>query len=112
VTAYQAFASLLAFALLAAAALADPNFGYARFAPERWQAFKRDLAFIGPRIREWPGPLHDRGYNDPPPRALLLHGLGVPATGVTLALLVLAAFAAVWRTFGAVPPRWPSRSSG
>jgi hypothetical protein len=84
----------------------------ARFTPERWQAFKRDLALIGPRIKEWPGPLLDRGYNDPPPRALLLHLLvrWVPATGLTLALLtsidyvlVLAAFATVWRAFGPVP---------
>ncbi len=83
----------------------------ARFTPERWQAFKRDLAFIGPRIREWPGPMLDRGYNDPPPRALLLHGLvrGVPASAVTLTLLtsidyalVLLALVAVWRAFGPV----------
>jgi hypothetical protein len=84
----------------------------ARFAPERWRAFKRDLAFIGSRIREWPGPLLDRGYNDPPARALLLHLLvrEVPATPVTLTLLtaldygvMLAALVAVWRAFGPVP---------
>lgn len=84
----------------------------ARFAPARWQAFTRDLGVIGPRIKEWPGPLHDRGYNDPPPRALLLHLLvrRVPATDLTLTLLtlvdyvlMLAAFAAVWRAFGLLP---------
>lgn len=83
----------------------------ARFTPERWRAFKGDLAVIGRRIREWPGPLLDRGYNDPPPRALLLHGLvrAVPATPVTLTLLtaidygvMLVALAAVWRAFGPV----------
>lgn len=84
----------------------------ARFTPERWSAFKRDLAFIGNRIREWPGPMLDRGYNDPPPRALLLHALvgRVRATAVSLTLLsaidyalVALALAVVWRTFGALP---------
>jgi len=84
----------------------------ARFTPERWRAFKRDLVVIGSRIKEWPGPLLDRGYNDPPPRALLLHALvrSVPATPATLTVLttldyalVLAALVAVWRAFGAVP---------
>jgi hypothetical protein len=83
-----------------------------RFTPQRWQAFKRDLAVIGNRIKEWPGPLLDRGYNDPPPRALLLHLLvrWVPATPVTLTLLtsidyalVLGALVAVWRAFGPIP---------
>jgi hypothetical protein len=84
----------------------------ARFSRERWQGFKRDLAFLGPRIPEWPGPLLDHGYNDPPPRALLLHLLvrRVPASTLTLSLLtsidylfILAACAAVWRAFGAIP---------
>jgi len=84
----------------------------ARFTPERWQAFKRDLVFIGNHIREWPGPLLDRGYNDPPPRAQLLHLLvgRVPATMASLTVLTaidygLAAIAlvVVWRTFGALP---------
>ncbi len=83
-----------------------------RFTSERWQAFKRDLAVIGSRIQEWPGPLLDRGYNDPPPRALLLHLLvrWVPATPVTLTLLtsidyalMLGALVAVWRAFGPIP---------
>jgi hypothetical protein len=84
----------------------------ARFSPARWGAFKRDLAFLGNRIREWPGPLLDRGYNDPPPRALLLHLLvrWVPATPVTLTLLtsidyvlLVVAFVVVWRAFGPIP---------
>ena len=44
-----------------------------RFSRARWETFKRDLAFFGPRIDAWPELLVDRGYNDPPPRALLLH---------------------------------------
>ena len=84
----------------------------ARFSPARWGAFKRDLAFLGNRIREWPGPLLDRGYNDPPPRALLLHLLvrWVPATPVTLTLLtsidyvlIVVALVVVWRAFGPIP---------
>jgi len=83
-----------------------------RFSPPRWEAFKRDLAFFGPRIDAWPELLVDRGYNDPPPRALLLHLLvgHLAGSGPTLALLssldyVLMIFAtwAVWRAFGAVP---------
>ena len=46
-----------------------------RFRPERWEAFKRDLTYWGPHINEWRGLLQDHGYNDPPPRALLLRGL-------------------------------------
>ena len=83
-----------------------------RFTAERWQAFKRDLAFIGNHIREWPGPLLDRGYNDPPPRAQLLHLLvgRVRATMTSLTLLTAIDYAlavialiVVWRTFGALP---------
>lgn len=81
----------------------------ARFVPERWEAFKRDLLFFGPRINEWRGLLQDHGYNDPPPRAWLLHALlrGLPATprSVTVVtsidyVLMLAAFAAAWWGFG------------
>jgi hypothetical protein len=84
----------------------------ARFSPLRWQSFRRDLAYFGPRITEWPGPLLDHGYNDPPPRALLLHLLvdRLPATPLTLALLtsldyllILLAFAMLAWIFGTVP---------
>ncbi len=84
----------------------------ARFSPPRWGQFKRELAFLGNRIGEWPGPLLDRGYNDPPPRALLLHLLlrWVPATTVTLTLLtsidyvlLLVALVVVGRVFGPIP---------
>ena len=84
----------------------------ARFSKERWRQFKDDLIFFGPRIDAWPELLIDRGYNDPPQRALLLHGLldRLPANPLTLNLLtsldyvvVLVAFAVAWRAFGAVP---------
>lgn len=71
-----------------------------------------DLTFFGAHIKEWPGPLLDHGYNDPPPRARLLHVMlrWVPATPLTLRLLIAldyllmaAALAAVWRAFGEIP---------
>ena len=83
-----------------------------RFRPERWDTFKRDLAYWGPHINEWRGLLQDHGYNDPPPRALLLHLLlrGVPANAVTVTvlssldyLLIAAAFVAVRWGFGELP---------
>ena len=83
-----------------------------RFAPSRWRAFKSDLAFFGGHIREWPGPLLDHGYNDPPPRALLLHLIvrWVPANRATLILLtsldyvlLLGILLAMWRAFGFLP---------
>ena len=83
-----------------------------RFRPERWEAFKRDLAYWGPHINEWRGLLQDHGYNDPPPRALVLHLLlrGIPANSVTVTalssldyLLVAAAFMAVRWGFGELP---------
>jgi hypothetical protein len=84
----------------------------ARFSPARWQAFKRDLLVFGPRLPNWDRLFLDHGYNDPPPRALVLHLLvrAVPASPASLAVLtsldyalVLLAFWAVWRAFGAVP---------
>jgi len=90
----------------------DPAAVRARFTAERWRDFKRDLAFIGNHIREWPGPLLDRGYNDSPPRALLMHLLvrHVRPTSLSLTLLtaidyalMLLALVAVWRAFGALP---------
>jgi len=83
-----------------------------RFSSARWQAFKRDLAFFSPRLQPWSGPLRDHGYNDPPPRALMLHLLlrWIPANVVTLTLLtsldyvlILAGYWAVRRTFGEIP---------
>jgi hypothetical protein len=84
----------------------------ARFSQARWRQFKDDLIFFGPRIDAWPELLIDRGYNDPPPRALLLHALvdRLPARPLTLNVLtsldyvvVMVAFAVAWRAFGAVP---------
>ena len=83
-----------------------------RFSRARWEMFKRDLVFFGPRIDAWPELLVDRGYNDPPPRALLLHLLvkPLPASAPALALLssldyvlMIAAAGALWRAFGTVP---------
>ena len=80
-----------------------------RFTAARWQAFKRDLLVFGPRINHWDALLLDHGYNDPPPRALLLHALTrwLPASPLTLGLLtsidyvlVLLAFLVVRRAFG------------
>jgi hypothetical protein len=83
-----------------------------RFSPERWEAFKRDLRYWGPHIDQWRGLLQDHGYNDPPPRALLLHLLlrAVPASTFTVTaltaldyLLVAAAFVLVRWSFGELP---------
>lgn len=84
----------------------------ARFVPPRWESFKRDLLFFGPRINEWRGLFQDHGYNDPPTRAWLLHVVvrGLPATPRTVTLvtsidygLMLLAFAAAWWGFGGLP---------
>ena len=76
----------------------------ARFAPARWQAFKRDLLVFGPHIANWEHVFLDHGYNDPPPRALLLHLLvrWMPATPRTLGLLTALDYAIVLATFWAV----------
>jgi hypothetical protein len=90
----------------------DQSAARSRFRPERWEAFKRDLAYWGPHINEWRGLLQDHGYNDPPPRAQLLHLLlrGVPANAVIVTalsaldyLVVAAAFVAVRWGFGELP---------
>jgi hypothetical protein len=81
----------------------------ARFADARWHAFKQDLLFFGPKIPDWRRLFMDHGYNDPPPRALLLHGLvrWVPATPLTLAavtsldyVLIAVALGLAARAFG------------
>jgi hypothetical protein len=83
----------------------------ARFTDERWGALKRDLLVFGPHIPDWRQLFLDHGFNDPPPRALLLHALvrSVPATPGTLTLLtsidyvlVAGALWAAGRAFG--PP--------
>ena len=95
-----------------AAATVAPEPIRSSFSRARWEMFKNDLAFFGPRIDAWPELLFDRGYNDPPPRALLLHLLvgRLPANALTLGLLtsldyvvMIAAAVAVWRAFGSVP---------
>ena len=81
----------------------------ARFTDGRWRAFKEDLLFFGPRIPDWRRLFMDHGYNDPPPRALLLHVLvrWLPATALTLAVvtsldyvLIAGALALAARAFG------------
>ena len=81
----------------------------ARFTDARWRAFKQDLLFFGPRIPDWRRLFLDHGYNDPPPRALLLHTLvrWLPATPLTLAaltsidyVLIGAALTLAARAFG------------
>ena len=94
------------------AATVDQSAVRSRFRPERWEAFKGDLKYWGPHINEWRGLLQDHGYNDPPPRALLLHLLlrGVPANAITVTaltsldyLLVAAALVVVRWGFGELP---------
>jgi hypothetical protein len=84
----------------------------ARFSPGRWLDFKRDLAFLSSRISKWQLLFLDHGYNDPPPRALLLHVLvrWLPADPLTLAVLtsldylvILATFGFVWWAWGTLP---------
>ena len=81
----------------------------ARFTDARWRAFKQDLLFFGPQIPDWRRLLLDHGYNDPPPRALLLHALvrWLPATRLTLTavtsldyVLMAGALALAARAFG------------
>ena len=81
----------------------------ARFTDARWRAFKQDLRFFGLRIPDWRRLFLDHGYNDPPPRALLLHGLvrWMPATPLTLTavtsldyVLIAASLALAVRAFG------------
>lgn len=81
----------------------------ARFTDARWRAFKQDLLFFGPRIPDWRRLFLDHGYNDPPPRALMLHALvrWLPATPLTLFavtsldyLLIAAALALAARALG------------
>jgi hypothetical protein len=83
-----------------------------RFSKARWEMFKRDLAYFLPRVPKWPAVFLDHGYNDPPPRAVLLHLLvrSLPADRLTVGvltaldyLLMGAAFAVVWRALGTLP---------
>ena len=81
----------------------------ARFTEARWRALKQDLLFFGPQIPDWRRLFMDHGYNDPPPRALLLHALvrWLPATPLTLTVvtsldyvLIAGALALAARAFG------------
>jgi hypothetical protein len=82
----------------------------ARFTDDRWRAFKRDLLVFGPRIPDWRKLFLDHGFNDPPPRALLLHVLvrWLPATPLTLTALTSIDYVliagALWAARGAFGP--------
>lgn len=65
-----------------------------RFTPERWAAFKADLAVMQRKLdpEKWRVPLRDHGNNGPPAQAALsgiIANLVGPATGVSLQLLAL-----------------------
>jgi hypothetical protein len=93
-------------------ALAEPDRCKARFSPERWSAFKRDVAFFRAQT---PDPLHweriqeDHGYNAPPlwtAQGKLLTSL-IPATTAGLStlacidpLLLVGMFFALGWAFG------------
>jgi hypothetical protein len=73
---------------------ADPSFR-ARFSDERWEAFKRDVAFFQPLApqREWRRFLTDHGYNAPPSRTFLTAWLTAAAGRATAASLHAIALA-------------------
>ncbi|HOU90058.1 MAG TPA: hypothetical protein PLU22_03385 [Polyangiaceae bacterium] len=82
-----------------------------RFSPERWEAFKADMRYFRETMgeRDYLGSMHDHGGNATPLWLAIAHLLfmGTTANNSTLALtglldpiLLLLAFAAIWRTFG------------
>ncbi len=89
----------------------DPSFR-ARFSPERWEAFKQDLAYLQPNYdaKGWLGPFHDRGYNAPPSRTAVaapitwllgpLDFTSIHAIAVLDVFLVALLLIGVRRTFG------------
>jgi hypothetical protein len=80
-----------------------------RFTPDRWRAFKQDLAFFHRHVSNWAAVLQDHGYNPPPTRRALLRPildllpLNLPVlyalTTLDFAILLAAAFV-VSRAFG------------
>jgi hypothetical protein len=89
----------------------DPAFR-ARFTPERWASFKRDLAYLQIDYGDdmWLRVLHDHGYNAPPSRTLFTRWIAAasgPATTLSMHAIALLdvpllalLLATVWRTFG------------
>jgi hypothetical protein len=84
----------------------------ARFSPERWQAFQKDVGFFRDAMRaQWGEVLRDHGFNPPPTWPLLGSPLanlvpagshaGILALTLLDPLLLLAMFAAVGWAFGA-----------
>jgi hypothetical protein len=86
--------------------------GAPRFTPERWSAFKTDVARLG-EANTWKyWPLHDVGYNPPPPWALAVGPLAsaIPISPGTIQLLgsldlalLLVCTTLLWATFGPAP---------
>jgi hypothetical protein len=79
------------------------------FTPERWEAFKRDLAWFDERLpsRKWRVILVDHGYNATPVWTLLGRGIAavIPVDALVLAvhvdmLLVVLSLAAIGWAFG------------
>jgi hypothetical protein len=101
--------------------LADPDQCRSRFSPERWEAYKQDVAFFGSQCfldGYWTQMQHDHGYNPPPVWTLAggilanLHGPGLlfelggqqyvyaQVLGVIDVLYILGMFALIWWAFG------------
>ena len=91
------------------------TYSNARFEPERWQSFKRDVEALSGQLapNDWRGIFTDRGYNGTPVWTVLGGGLAtlVPADSqlglkliCTLDMLLLAAaLGLIWSTFGLRP---------
>ncbi len=90
---------------------AEPERCTAHFSPERWAAFKRDLALFRAQLgpRRWPDAQRDHGFNATP--VWLMLGRGLASTGpvsrprmLALALidpgLLLGMWAVAWWGFG------------
>ncbi|MCA9593809.1 MAG: hypothetical protein KC776_10880 [Myxococcales bacterium] len=95
----------------ASTALEDPSACKRAFSPERWQAFKKDIAFFRKRSGQhwWDAMQTDHGYNPSPVWTLGGRALAslAPASDRWLGLLALvdpvlmgAAIAALWWAFG------------
>ncbi|HVJ19433.1 MAG TPA: hypothetical protein VM686_28635, partial [Polyangiaceae bacterium] len=81
-----------------------------RFSPERWQSFKRDMTYFREVMgREYLRTLHDHGANATPvwvACAQLIFSWAPASEGMLVfgglvdAILLLALFVTIWRTFG------------
>ena len=95
--------------------LADRETVKARFSPERWEAFKGDVAWFKDDSRlngaRWASVLRDKGYNGTPVWGMVVGGLlanrvptssarGMGALSLLDPLLLAAAMGLVWWAFG------------